>query len=445
MITLLKKLGFCMAFFMAITSANAQQITFSEINYKSDITKDPGDWFELHNYGSTPVNISGWKIRDTSILLSAAYVVPANTTIPAGGYYAFFRIPSKFLGVFGSSINAAYGYPFAFKLDSDDSLLIYNSSNTLVTATAWRNNYPWPDGADGEGRTLQLINVNNNSNLGDPTLWRDGCMFGTPGAAFAPCNDPLIITEINYNSNDTFNTGEFIEIHNTTNSPINIGNYFIRDGIDTVVLTVNKYTFPAGTIIAPNDYIIISNDSAAFKNYRNLIPGRFFGNFDFNLNNGGELLRIYDFNNYLTFSMHYNDSMPWTDSADGKGYTLELRDKTKNLNDGKNWFAGCKLGSPYGPFNPVCATFYPFSISTINAVKAINVLPNPAQNSIKIDAEITELLTANIYNSVGQKVLQANVNAYQKNIDISQLPNGFYQLLLKSNNALIGISKFIKQ
>jgi hypothetical protein len=45
----------------------------------------PDDWVELINTGGTPVDVSGWVVRDVGITNDA--IIPGGTTIPAGGLY----------------------------------------------------------------------------------------------------------------------------------------------------------------------------------------------------------------------------------------------------------------------------------------------------------------------------------------------------------------------
>jgi hypothetical protein len=45
----------------------------------------PGDWIELYNAGSGTADVSGWKLKDNDDT-HAFYVVPAGTTIAAGGF-----------------------------------------------------------------------------------------------------------------------------------------------------------------------------------------------------------------------------------------------------------------------------------------------------------------------------------------------------------------------
>ena len=43
------------------------------------------DWFELHNYGATPVNLGGFYLTDTTVNVNQ-FQIPSGTTIPAGGW-----------------------------------------------------------------------------------------------------------------------------------------------------------------------------------------------------------------------------------------------------------------------------------------------------------------------------------------------------------------------
>ena len=65
----------------------------------------------------------------------------------------------------------------------------------------------------------------------------------------------VVINEINYNSIDTFDPGDWIELYNPTNNNINISNWTIKDEDDTHV-----YTLPS-MILSANAYLIITEDS----------------------------------------------------------------------------------------------------------------------------------------------------------------------------------------
>lgn len=53
-----------------------------------------GDWFELTNYGTSPVNIAGWKVDDNSFTAASALALNVVTSIGAGESAVFIEVPS---------------------------------------------------------------------------------------------------------------------------------------------------------------------------------------------------------------------------------------------------------------------------------------------------------------------------------------------------------------
>jgi hypothetical protein len=417
----------------------AQDITITEINYKSAASIDAGDWVELYNFGSTPIAISGWSIKDSSA--AAPYVLP-NYTLAAGARVVLARTYGNFVNEY--SIPNVLNTAFGFKLNGNDSVILKNNVGATVVAAGWQNNLLWPRGADGEGRTLQSVNEMSKANLGTAAAWTDGCVRGSPGIAPTLCNDPIIFTEINYNSNDTFNVGEFIELYNTTNAPIDISGFNVRDEIDSFLAQDAKYVFPANTILPANGYAVICNDSVFFKQYHSTSGKQFFANFEFNLDNSGEMLRIFNKNNVLVFSMHYDDTLQWTDSADAKGYTLELIDKDKNFNSGTNWRAGCKLGSPFGPLSSTCKPVFPNSIKDV-VFDNITIYPNPLINTLHIGNASPYAFSYTITDLSGKVLHKVNNWLGSLSIDISNYVSGIYLLQINNETGLGATYKMIKE
>ena len=54
-------------FFTAVFNGNSEPIsvTVSEINYRPDASLDGGNWFELHNYSSTALDLTGWSVKSS--------------------------------------------------------------------------------------------------------------------------------------------------------------------------------------------------------------------------------------------------------------------------------------------------------------------------------------------------------------------------------------------
>jgi Lamin Tail Domain/Secretion system C-terminal sorting domain len=437
----MKKIFLLMCLWAFQLNANAQNITISEVNYKSYVPGlDCGDWLELHNFGSTAIDVSNWKVTDS--LNNSPYIFTAGTSIAAGGYLVLFRDLGKFNTVYGTSTILNITGPFGFKINSFDTLKVFDANDNLVVKSIVNGDYPWPDGADGEGRTLELINQNSNIGLMLPQSWRDGCMLGSPGKApQANCNDAIIISEVNYNSDSLKSIGEFIEFYNNTTNAINLAGWSVKDGVDSVQ---NTFTFPAGTSIAANGYLVISNDTAALNKYKRVVPNLVKDTFGFNLSNGGEVIRLFNQNNVLQFSFHYRDSLPWTDSADGKGYTLQIKDRFGRTNDGKNYFAGCLGGSPGGPYEPICKPFFPVRINDV-LFDDKNIYPTICSQQVTVQNAKQYFETIQLVNTIGSVVLNKKINSNLEIINMQELPNGIYILQLLQQSGQSYNAKLIKQ
>lgn len=340
-----------LALMLSVTNIFSQSIVISEINYNSPTGNTSGDWVELYNKSSSSISLNGWVLKDANDLNT--YTLP-NTTLTAGGRIVLVNDVAKFTAIYPAVTN--YAGPFVFSLsNTSDQVRLFNATNTLVTSVSYIDSLPWPRGADGYGRTLELLNANNPN--GDASNWFDGCMGGSPGAAYTPCKDPIVFAEINYNSDSLFDTDDWVELKNTTNAAINIGGYTFSDGSDS-----NKYVIPAGTTLPAQGRLVLVQTTDKFRcNHRNVT--NYISPFVFNLSGNGEPLRLFDASNKLVFSMIYDDNplYNWPTPPDGGGNTLELLSATGKMNDGANWFSGCVGGSPGVAYNANCTPISPIS------------------------------------------------------------------------------------
>ncbi|MBN1144289.1 MAG: lamin tail domain-containing protein [Bacteroidales bacterium] len=74
------------------------QLVINEINASGD----PYDYIELYNATSAAIDISGYKVHDSGGL-AEAYIIPASTTIAAGGFYLIETGSGAPQGTFGIS------------------------------------------------------------------------------------------------------------------------------------------------------------------------------------------------------------------------------------------------------------------------------------------------------------------------------------------------------
>ena len=92
----------------------------------------------------------------------------------------------------------------------------------------------------------------------------------SPGIGDANSSSPIVISEI-LASNRTYPAPndqflDFIEVHNTSDMPIDISGYMLGDQPDTV-----GYTFPKGTVLNAHSYIVCwcmkDSETSAYANF----------------------------------------------------------------------------------------------------------------------------------------------------------------------------------
>ncbi len=175
----------------------------------------------------------------------------------------------------------------------------------------------------------------------------------------------IVINEINYNSSDDFNPEDWIELYNSSESPINIGTWKLKDEANDHVFTI-----PENTILSAGDFIVLCKDTAAFEN---LFPevDNFIGDLGFGLGGGGDMVRLFDSYEILMDDVEYDDEDPWPVEADGTGATLELIHPSLDNSLPENWLASEGFGTPGGVnSNDSCGEV----LGDINGDDAIDVL-----------------------------------------------------------------------
>ncbi len=111
---------------------------------------DAEDWFELYNAGTTPVNLGGFFLTDTTAN-PTQFTIPAGTVIPAGGYLLVWAD-----GEADQNATANGQLHVNFKLSAaGESIGLYTPDGTRVDLVTFGPQLPdaaqgrYPDGADG--------------------------------------------------------------------------------------------------------------------------------------------------------------------------------------------------------------------------------------------------------------------------------------------------------
>jgi len=135
----------------------------------------------LHNTGDEDIDISGWIFRDSDDAHS--FEIPEATVINAGSYLVIFSDPEKFSDRFPDVSNKAG--PFDFGLSgSGEVIRLYGSTGNIYLSVVYSNLPSWPQGAAGNGYTLEILDESGIFCDGDN--WINGCLEGSPGVGFVP-------------------------------------------------------------------------------------------------------------------------------------------------------------------------------------------------------------------------------------------------------------------
>ena len=250
----------------------------------------------------------------------------------------------------------------------------------------------------------------------------------------------LVINEINYNSSNMFDTGDWIEIYNNGNYEVDLDNYYFTDDNPE-----HRYTFPAYSTIGPREYILLVQDTYSFitlfPNVQNV-----YGPFDFGLSGSGEEISLYDLSDRLLDRVEYDDVSPWPAEPDGNGPTLELIHPDSSNENASAWGFSSGNGSP-GSLNSIAEELF---ISD-NSIPYDNLLhsafPNPFNSRVKIVFNIsdnTHDYNLSIVNILGETVRTFKSQKFYSGINVvswdgknnfgRDLSTGVYFCRLKSKN-----------
>lgn len=213
--------------------------------------------------------------------------------------------------------------------------------------------------------------------------------------------DMVIINEINYNSSTIFDTKDWVEIFNTQDNKVELGGWFLQDDNEQ-----NNFVFAKETFLEIGDYLVICDDTNSFKTHHPEVKN-IIGNFDFNLNNNGEVIKLYSNNNIFIDSVRFRNQSPWPEEPDGMGYTLELISTENDNSLAENWKTSIILNGTPGSVNSVLTELNKNEeIEITNKFELYSNYPNPfnPQTNISYSIDKARFIKLRIFNSLGEQV-----------------------------------------
>lgn len=180
-------------------------------------------------------------------------------------------------------------------------------------------------------------------NSSDRIVWYNPQKNASFKAVFEPIKPEdiqIVINEINYNSGSDYQTADWVELYNNGNSTVDLSGFLFSDSNPD-----SGYIFPAGTILYPDNYIVVAKNKSKFsKIHPGVTP--VIGNFIFGLSSGGDELRLYNKDGNVLDGVDYLAYAPWPEAANGLGPTLELKEPHLDNGQPENWKADYNGGTP---------------------------------------------------------------------------------------------------
>ncbi len=303
------------------------------------VVDNDGEWFEIYNHESQPLDINGWVIRDFDTNL---HVIDNGgpLLVPAYGHVVLGRNADETTNG-GVAVDYAYGTAMVL-YNAADEVVIVDKNGTIVDQVAYDDGQTFPD---PEGAAMALESLALRNDVGDHwcvanTPYGDGDA-GTPGAANS-CGPsmpiaPLVINEIMQNpAGVPDSVGEWFELYNPTDIAVDIDGWIIRDD------DYNMHVIDNGgpLVIEPHGFLVLGREPSRWANGGVSLDYAYGTGMV--LYNGSDELILVD-SNYVEV-----DRVEWDDGAtfpDPAGASMSLIDSSRDNSVGASW---CVSGGSYG-------------------------------------------------------------------------------------------------
>ena len=119
------------------------------------------EFIEILNTGGTPVSLEGWTISD-----AVSFEFPVGAVIGSGEHAIVASVPLTLPGVTVWS-------PFERSLSNRaETIVLSDDLSATIDIVRYADDGPWPDAADGDGPSLELIHPSLDNEF--PESWAAG-------------------------------------------------------------------------------------------------------------------------------------------------------------------------------------------------------------------------------------------------------------------------------
>jgi hypothetical protein len=252
--------------YTASPSDQQRYLRITEIMYHpaqgSTYNEEEYEYIELKNIGVSSLLLDNVKLSDG---IYYAFADSAGLYLAAGDRIVIVRNQLAFAERYSTGgMNIAAGEYTGYLDNGGEDIKLDDYTNSTILEFDYNDSrYPI---TDGSGFSLTIVNETNSDldSWDDMDNWHpSSIMDGTPDTddtGHVADNGAIVINEV-LTHTDEPTYGDWIELHNTTGSPINIGGWFLSDNDNNF----KKYKIASGTSIPGNGYKVF-NSTETFRN-----------------------------------------------------------------------------------------------------------------------------------------------------------------------------------
>ena len=239
------------------------------------------EFIELKNIGGVALNLNLVHFTDGIDFTIGDY------TLAAGDYAVVVKNQDAFAERYGTGMNIVPGSYLGYLNNGGEEIVLRDAIGAEIHDFDYKDG--WFELTDGLGYSLTMVDpCSTDPNDWDTKFgWRSSLYEnGTPGQApeTVLAADSIVFNELLAHSHSS--NQDWLELYNTTGSPINISGWFLSDD-DSDPDMMRKYEIPDGTVIDAGDYMVFMEDDSFGD------PTPTGDNVPFGLSEGGETVYLY--------------------------------------------------------------------------------------------------------------------------------------------------------
>ncbi len=232
----------------------AESLRISEVMYHPADTGSPDDpnteYVELTNIGVETIDLNLVSFTNGIDFTFGSF------ELAPGDYCLVVKDVTAFEGKYRGGFNIAGQYSGSLN-NAGERIELRDAVGTVIHDFRFEDG--WFDITDGQGFSLTVKDPTADPNsLDSKRAWRPSAYVGgSPGyddTGELPELGAVVINELLANS--VGGEPDWIELHNTTSQPIDLGGWFLSDDAD--ILT--KYEIAAGTVLPAGGYLVFDQD-----------------------------------------------------------------------------------------------------------------------------------------------------------------------------------------